>query len=417
MTRRIFATTLTLVSLACAGQAPRKAFPAASPLPLSTPEKEGFSPARLDRMHEGMAELSRGGQRSGAISLIVRNGRIVDWRAWGYRDVEAKLPMERDTICRIYSMTKPITSTAVMMLYEEGRFELSDPVEKYIPELKALRVFEGGTAEDPYLVPPKSPLTIKHLLTHTSGMIYGWGNGPVDQMYRKAELWEAPTLHGFITRLAAVPLTAHPGEKWQYSVSIDVLGYLVEAVSGMPFETYLQQKIFEPLAMKDTHFVVPPEKQGRVAKVYTIKEGKLAANTSVLTRTWPSGGGGLFSTIGDYARFAQMLLNGGQLDGARVLGRKTVELMTANHIGRMDPPHIPGNPGEGFGLGGAVRISLAEGGSLGSIGQFGWSGAASTWFRIDSKEKIAAILFMQHMPVDVAAASKYSTLVYQAVVE
>lgn len=417
MTRRIFATTLTLVSLALAGQATRKPAPAASPLPLSTAEKEGFSPARLERMHEGIAALSRSGQRSGAISLIVRNGRIVDWRAWGYRDVEAKLPMERDTICRVYSMTKPITSTAVMMLYEEGRFELSDPVEKYIPELKALRVFEGGTAEDPYVVPPKSPLTIKHLLTHTSGMIYGWGNGPVDQMYRKAALWEAPTLRDFITRLAAVPLTDHPGEKWQYSVSIDVLGYLVEAVSGMPFEKYLQQKIFDPLGMKDTHFSVPQEKQARVAKVYTLKDGKLATNAAVLNRTWPSGGGGLFSTIGDYARFAQMLLNGGQLDGTRVLGRKTVELMTANHIGDMKPPHIPGDPGEGFGLGGAVRVGVAEAGTLGSIGQFGWSGAASTWFRIDPKEKLAAILFMQHMPMDGAAASKYSTLVYQALVD
>ncbi len=390
---------------------------AAQPLPVSSPEKEGFSPARLERLHRHFESLASSGERPGAITLIVRNGRIVDWRAYGLRDAENRLPMERNTIVHIYSMTKPVTSVAVMMLVEEGKLSLDDRVDKFIPEFKGLKVYKGGTVERPELEDPARPMTVKHLLTHTSGLSYGWGNDNVSALYRKADPLGAPSLKEFIARLAKLPLAFHPGERYEYSVAIDVLGYLVEVVSGEPFDQFVEKRITGPLKMTDTHFRLPDEKRPRLAKIYSRRDGKLVEQRGLQTGGVPYGGMGLYSTIGDYARFAQMLLNGGHLDGVRLLGRKTVDLMMMNHLGHLPKPTIGGDDSTGFGLGGAVRIDPAKAGRPGSEGLFGWDGAASTYFRVDRKEKLALLLFLQWMPFDQATLNLYETLVYQALVD
>lgn len=386
----------------------------AQPLPLSTPEKEGFSPDRLQRVHRYFEQLVSSGERPGAITLIVRNGRIADWRAYGLRDVDNSLPMEKDTIVHIYSMTKPVTSVAVMMLVEEGRLALDDRVEKFIPGFKGMKVYKGGTVERPELEDAARPVTVKHLLTHTSGLSYGWGNDNVSALYRKADPLGAPSLKEFIDRLVKLPLAFQPGERYEYSMSIDVLGYLVEAVSGEPFERFVEKRITGPLKMQDTHFQLPEAKRARLAKIYSRRDGKLVAQRGLETGGVPYGGMGLYSTIGDYARFAQMLVNGGHLDGVRLLGRKTVDLMMMNHLAGLARPTIGGDDANGFGLGGAVRIDAAKSGRPASEGLFGWDGAASTYFRVDRKEKLALLLFLQWMPFDQATLSLYETLVYQA---
>jgi CubicO group peptidase (beta-lactamase class C family) len=389
----------------------------AQPLPLSTPEREGFSKERLGRLHETLARLTKSNKPPGAVSMIVRNGRIVDWQTFGLRDVEGNLPMEKDTICLVYSMTKPITSAAVMMLVEEGKLTLSDRVDRFIPEFKNLKVFKGGTVERPELAAPERPMTVKHLITHTSGLTYGWGNDNVSELYRKAKVFDVGTLKEFIERAAKLPLAASPGEKYEYSISIDVLGYLVEVVSGMPFDRFVQERILNPLKMGDTHFVLPAAKRARLAKIYGLREGKLTAMDGLDAKGVPFGGMGLYSTIADYARFAQMLANGGELDGARLLSRKTVDLMMMNHLAGLARPTTGGDDSDGFGLGGAVRIDPAKAGRPGSVGLFGWDGAASTRFRVDRKEKLVWLLFTQWMPFDSPTLNLFETLVYQALVD
>ncbi|NWF85733.1 MAG: beta-lactamase family protein [Bryobacteraceae bacterium] len=389
----------------------------AQPLPASSPEKEGFSKERLGRLHETLARLTKSNKPPGAVSMIVRNGRIVDWQTFGLRDVEGNLPMEKDTICLVYSMTKPITSAAVMMLAEEGKLTLADRVDRFIPEFKNLKVFKGGTVERPELTAPERPMTVKHLITHTSGLTYGWGNDNVSELYRKAKVFDVGTLKEFIERAAKLPLAASPGEKYEYSISIDVLGYLVEVVSGMPFDRFVQERILNPLKMGDTHFVLPAAKRARLAKIYGLREGKLTAMDGLDAKGVPFGGMGLYSTIADYARFAQMLANGGELDGARLLSRKTVDLMMMNHLAGLARPTTGGDDSDGFGLGGAVRIDPAKAGRPGSVGLFGWDGAASTRFRVDRKERLVWLLFTQWMPFDSPTLNLFETLVYQALVD
>jgi len=346
--------------------------------------------------------------------MVVRNGKIVDVRTYGYRDIERKLPMERDTICGIASMSKTVTSAAVMMLHEEGKFELADPIARYIPELKELKVFTGGTMESPQLAKPKRSPTIRDLLTHTSGMVYGsiyaGQPTPVHQLYEQANLTSSSTLQEFVRKVGTLPLIVEPGTAFHYSVSIDVLGYLVQVTSGMPFDEFLAKRLLDPLQMRDTYFFVPKEKESRVAKLYSWRDGKLNLETPP-PRSAPLGGGGLKSTIDDYARFAQMLANGGELDGVRILSRKTVELMMSDNI-----PGIGGmlDPGYGFGLGGSVHVDVGKSGTLGSKGDFGWMGALSTWYRIDLHEKLVALVFFQHVPIDFAGMARFSTLVYQS---
>jgi CubicO group peptidase (beta-lactamase class C family) len=387
------------------------------PLPVSTPQQQGFSAERLQRLHERLREQTAETKPPGAISMVVRNGHIVDWQTFGYRDAEAKLPMEKDTICHIYSMTKPITSVAIMMLVEEGKLRLDDRADKFIPEFKDLKVYKGGTVDRPILEAPVRPMTIKHLLTHTAGLSYGWGNDNVSALYQKAKVFDVASLQEFIERLAKLPLTASPGDKYEYSVAIDVLGHIVHKVSGQPFDQFVQQRILDPLKMADTHFTLPDAKRPRLAKIYSLRQGKLTAQPGLSTKGVPFGGMGLYSTIGDYARFAQMLANSGQLDGERLLSRKTVDLMMMNHLTMLNPPVRDGDGSEGFGLGGSVRIAPEKSGRPGTVGLFGWDGAASTRFRVDRQENLVYLLFTQWMPFDDATLNRFETLVYQAIAD
>jgi CubicO group peptidase (beta-lactamase class C family) len=288
--------------------------------------------------------------------------------------------------------------------------------------MQQLKVLTGGTADQPRLADPVRPVTVKHLLTHTGGFTYGWGDHPVAVLYNRKRIFENPGLKDFIVKVASLPLLAQPGEVYNYGINTDVLGYLVQVVSGMPFDRFVHARILAPLKMNDTFFEPPPEKLARVAKTYTLKDGRLVENppdglVGKLPPGVPYGGMSLYSTIGDYARFGQMLLNGGQLDGARLLGRKTVELMTVNHLNDLATPHIGGSGAYGFGLGGSVRVDLAKGNIPGSLGQFGWDGAASTYFRMDPQERLLSLVFFQHMPFDTPALELFSTLVYQAMID
>ena len=391
----------------------------AQPLPVSTPEKEGMSTERLGRLHARFDEMVRDGKRAGAITLVMRNGKVVDWKTYGYRDLEKKLPMEKDTICRIWSMSKVVTSVAVMMLVEEGKVMLADPVSKYIPEFKEMKVITGGLAESP-LTTPARPVTVKHLLTHTSGLTYNWGNDTVSELYRRNKIFDVSSLKEFVGKLSKLPLTSQPGERFNYGVNIDVLGYLVEVVSGMPFDKFVESRITGPLRMKDTHFFLPSEKLPRIAKTYSVKNGQLAETTFEAAGNIgpvPFGGMGLYSTIEDYARFGQMLANNGQWNGVRLLGRKTVELMTVNHLNDLKEPSTDATGGYGFGLGGSVHWDIARSKIPGSVGDYGWDGAASTYFRMDPKEKLVALLFQQYMPFDKPNLELFSTLVNQAIVD
>jgi CubicO group peptidase (beta-lactamase class C family) len=360
MTTLRIARSLTKVALAAVVSV-SVAGAADSPLPVVSPEARGFAPERLQRLHERLQEFVARDQHAGISVLIARDGSVVDRQAWGFRDREARLPMEQDTIVRIYSMSKIITTVAVMQLHEQARLRLTDPVEKYFPALAGRQVLTGGTVKRPKLVRAARSVTVKDLLTHTSGYIYPFmfEKGPLDEMYKSAGVTEAPTMDAFIERLAKVPLAHQPGSAFKYGVGIDVAGAIVEKVSGQSLDAYVDEHIVRPLKMVDTGYEVPAAKRGRLARIYTDrKEGGLApveAKELVMTSLdagpmhW--GGAGMFSTIGDYARFGQMLLNGGELDGVRVLGRKSVELMLTNQLTRMTSPTTQFGDGDGFGFG------------------------------------------------------------------
>jgi CubicO group peptidase (beta-lactamase class C family) len=411
-----------------AGQARAKAATApgpASPLPLATPESQGMSRTRLERMHVEVRRLVDEGKHSGIATLVARNGRVVDLYSYGRASLEPDQPMRQDTIFRIYSMSKIVTSVAALILLEEARFKLDDPVGSYLPELAKMKVWTGGTKEKPLLADAQKPITIEHLLTHSSGLIYGFGNAPLDQLYKDAKVEESASLADFVTRVSKLPLAHEPGERWSYGLSTDVVGALVEKVSGQSLGAFFEERIFKPLRMTDTGFSVPEAKRSRLATIYEKGEdGKLKPakpGFAVRPDAGPkleAGGAGLFSTPGDYARFMQMLLNGGELEGARLLSRKTVELMTANHLAHMARPTVSGNDHDGFGLGGSVRIDLARGPLPGSVGEFGWSGAATTRARMDPKEKLLALFFSQHFPNDEHGLYwRLVTLVYSAITD
>ncbi len=397
----------------------------AAPLPLATPESQGISTARLDRLHAEVRRFVDEGKHAGIVTLVARNGRLVDLYSYGKRDIENGLPVQQDTIFRIYSMSKIVTSVAALVLLEDARFRLADAVGDYLPELARMKVMTGGTADKPLLADAQKPITIKDLFTHSSGLIYGFGKAPIDQLYKDAKLEEAASLADFVTRVSRLPLAHEPGARFSYGLSTDVLGALVEKVSGRTLGEFCEERIFRPLRMTDTGFSVPEAKRSRIATIYEKGEdAKLRiAKPGFSVRPEPgpkleSGGAGLFSTIGDYARFMQMLQGDGRLDGTRVLSRKTVELMTANHLGHMERKTTEFNEYEGFGLGGAVRIDLARGNLPGSLGQFGWTGAATTSARIDPKEKLVTLVFAQHLPHDEHRLFwRASTLVYSAIAD
>jgi CubicO group peptidase (beta-lactamase class C family) len=386
-------------------------------LPRAVPEDVGMSTSRLGRIAPVMQGWIDDGKIPCALTMIAREGRLVHFEKFGTQDVATAKPVRFDTIFRIYSMTKPITSIAVMMLYEEGHFQLGTPVSKLIPAFKDMQVYtEGGEA----IVDAEREMTIKHLLTHTSGLIYGgdWDH-PINARYKKANFYGGD-LANMAQELGNIPLLHHPGTAWNYGMSTDVLGYLVEVVSGMPFEEFLKTRIFNPLGMNDTAFSVPDEKAHRYATLYKPAEDggiqviKNAPVSSGPLSFFHSGGAGLQSTAADYLRFCQMLLNDGELDGVRLLGRKTVELIRMNHIS--DDWHPLERTGCGFGLGFAVVTDVAETSSPGSEGTYSWGGIASTTFWIDPVEDLIGILMTQLIG-DSPFHAQFRVLTYQAITD
>lgn len=390
-----------------------------SPLPLGRPRAEGFHPERLQRVFDLVEGTVRAGQHAGAGVLIARHGRLIGVRTFGVRDADTGAPMEPDTICRIYSMTKVVTSVAVLQLVEQGCFTLDAAAAAWLPELREPRVFAGGTAAAPQLVPATNSITVRMLLNHTAGFTYDFFSGsPVHELYRAADLWNSATLDGFMAKVARLPLLAQPGAGYHYGINNDILGVLVQRVSGMPFEEYVARHITGPLKMRDTAFQVPADKRHRLARLHELKDGRLVTTPEILGsyaeagRGIPCGGAGLFSTLGDYARFAQCLLNGGELDGARILGRKTLEL---GRLNTLPPGAYAFNPADGWGLFSALRIDAARGGEPVSEGTFFWSGAATTHFFVDPREQVLALVFCQHVPFDQHGLfSRFRTAVMQA---
>ena len=390
----------------------------------------GFVADRLPRIARHLNGYVDAGKLPGVLCLVSRGGEEAFFHAYGLRDVERGHAMERDTVVRFYSMTKPIASVALMMLYEEGRFQLDDPVSSAIPAWRDLAVFDRGDAERYAVKPPEAPLTIKHLLTHTSGFTYGFaGEHPVDALYRKANLTDG-TLGQMVERLAALPLKFSPGTRWNYGVSTDVCGHLVEHFSGMALDRFVAERIAAPLGMRDSGFAVPAEAADRFAACYQHKapgsyqlQDDPETSRYLSAPTFLSGGGGMVGTIDDYHRFARMLLNKGELDGARLLGRKTVDYMAANHLpgGRdlaaMGQPVFSETPyeGIGFGLGFSVVVSPTAANVLDSVGEFAWGGAASTYFWVDPVEEVIAVFLTQLLPSSTYPIRReLKTLVYQA---
>ncbi|MCY3742607.1 MAG: serine hydrolase [Candidatus Poribacteria bacterium] len=387
-------------------------------LPRVVPEDVGMSTSRLGRITPVMQGYVDAGKIPCALTMIAREGKLVHFEKFGMQDIAAK-PIQFDTIFRLYSMTKPITSIAVMMLYEEGHFQLTTPVSEFVPHFKDMKVYtEDGSA----IVDAEREVTIKHLLTHTAGLIYESDreDHPIDQQYEDADLYGGD-LANMIQKLGDIPLIHQPGDAWKYGMSTDVLGYLVQIVSGMPFETFLKTRIFNPLGMNDTGFSVKVENADRYSKVYEFGEdGELQAIEKVHAATGPlsffhSGGGGLQSTAADYLRFCQMVLNNGELDGVRLLGRKTAELVTMSHV----PPDwlAPKRTGTGFGLGFAVVTDVADTHTVGSLGTCGWGGMASTTFWIDPVEDLIGVFMTQLVGADSPFQAQFRVLTYQALTE
>jgi CubicO group peptidase (beta-lactamase class C family) len=376
------------------------------PLPRAAPEELGFSPACLERLHRALDRTVDDGSHAGYVMLLARDGRIADWRAHGCRDVTTREPLREDDLVRIFSMTKIVTSAAVLMLVEEGRLKLDDPVGRYLPALSFPKVLAGGSAEAPLLVEAERAVTIRDLLTHTSGFTYD-DNAPAALVpaWHLANPFAAGDLDAFVSRAAAVPLAHQPGTVFHYGISTDLLGAVIEKASGRSLDAFFAERIVEPLALVDTGFWVPEEKRGRLALIHQRgPDGRLAVEgffngeRPTATRGLRCGGGGLYSTAADYARFAQMLLEGGTLDGVRVMSRKSVELMTRDHLSPLADPHPMGNRSQGFGLGVRVTTDLGQSPTLGSVGAFGWDGMATTTVQIDPRERLVAIALFQHLP-------------------
>jgi CubicO group peptidase (beta-lactamase class C family) len=397
---------------------------------IATPETQGFSSQRLARINAMIDAYVSAEKLAGVVSLVARRGQVVHVHQAGMAVRERGAPMQEDTIFRIYSMTKPITSVAVLMLMEEGRLRLADPIAAYIPAFEESKVLDTSVDSGVRYAAPVRPPTIRDLLTHTAGLSYGFDDAVyIDQLYQQ-NIWgpwerepTAVSLDWLVATIGKLPLASQPGVKYRYSMSTDVLGGIVQIVSGQPFDQFLHERIFQPLAMVDTAFCVPAEKLLRFAATYGPgDEGGLKLVDGIETSTYarpslcPSGGGGLVSTIGDYLRFAQMLLNKGELEGVRLLGRKTVELMTANHL--PSGVHPFDDPAAGFGLGVSVLMDLGQSSVLGSVGNYGWGGAANTNFWVDPQEEIIGLLMLQYMPSDTyPVVTDFRNQVYQALID
>jgi CubicO group peptidase (beta-lactamase class C family) len=401
---------------------------ASSPLLLSKvlsaakPEDVGMSSERLARMNKAIHAYVDAGRTPGVVTLIARHGKVVHVDAYGKADLTSGRATRADDIFRMYSMTKPITSVALLTLYEEGKFQLTDPLSKYYPAFADVKVLTGtGPGGTMLLDSPRRPITIQDVFRHTAGFTYGFfGGSPLDKMYTDANVL-GKDLDDLMAKLGKLPLAYQPGDRWVYSVAHDVQAALVEKLSGQKFDAFVQQRIFTPLGMEDSMFKIPADKKSRVPGLYTSVKGKLVADTNPLGGAnygdQVFGGYSISTTAGDYALFAQMLLNKGQLNGVRILSPKTVELMATNHLspGAMASADILGR-GTGYGLGVSVLMNPAERGNVGSVGEFGWSGAASTHVLIDPKEDLVAIYCTQLMGGDFSLRAEFATLLYQSIV-
>lgn len=401
-------------------------------LPAAKPESVGLSSERLGRIATVVQRAIDEKHIAGAVTLVARHGHIAWLKAQGMLDREAGRPMQTDAIFRICSMSKPITSLAVMMLYEEGRFLLDDPVANYIPEFRNPKVLVKPAAGQPYTIPATRPITIRNLLTHTSGLTYTW-NPDLGGMYRDAKVADGlvqydGTIGESTKHLASLPLLFNPGERFEYSLGVDVLGYLVEVLSGQTLDQFFRARIFAPLGMKDTEFYIPQDKLNRLAAAYTwypekglqrfpdkpIVEGPFSYSADYPyrgPRKLYSGGAGLCSTAEDYARFGQMMLNGGKAGNTRLISRKTVELMTADQLGKISPD-------QGFGLGFGIDGVKAPLGELGSPGEYNWGGFFYTAFVIDPKEEMITVFMAQLHPAgDLTLQNLFHVLAYQAIID
>jgi CubicO group peptidase (beta-lactamase class C family) len=415
----------------------RKMDPMLAPTPAS-PESAGMSKAALDRLEQHLkSRYIDAGRFPGTQLLVYRRGKIVHSSVQGFADLERKVPVRDDTIFRIYSMTKPITSVAFMMLFEEGRVALDEPVHKYIPEWKDLGVFAAGTAPAFLTRPPSRPMLIVDLLRHTSGLTYAFQQrSNVDAAYRERKIGEivtAGTLETMIADLAKIPLEFSPGEAWNYSVSTDVIGFLIGKISGTPFEQFLKERIFDPLGMNDTGFFVPADKAHRLAACYSAEprdhltlQDDPAESPFLSLPSFVSGGGGLCSTAADYLTFCRALINGGELGGVRLIGPKTLKLMTSNHLpGGRDLPEMSRSlfseasyNGIGFGLGFSITMDSAKTLIAGSAGEYAWGGAATTSFWIDPAEELIAIFMTQVLPSSAYPVRReLRTMVYAAITD
>ena len=399
---------------------------AATDLPGSRPDRVGMSADRLDRITEMTQRYVDEDKLAGVVTLIARDGKIVHFEAVGSRGADDDRPLRKDALFRIYSMTKPVVSAAAMMLYEEGRFHLSDPVTKYVPELEGLDVLVDGKR-----IPSEQTMTVQHLLTHTAGLSYGFNpNDPVDKLYNEAAPLRAKDLDEFAEKLATLPLKFEPGTQWHYSVSVDVLGLVIERISGQTLDVFLQERMFGPLGMADTFFSVPKAKIDRFLPNHSwdrekehlvmFERGRPGAYENV---TMFSGGGGLVSTASDYLRFAEMLRNGGSLDGVRLLSPKTIDYMTQDHlpgsISAFGSGETPAGRGSNFafGLGFGIVADPVRSRVLSSRGEYSWGGAAGTIFWIDPVEDIVAIAMIQLMGSPWPLRSDLKVLVNQSIVE
>lgn len=399
------------------------------------PEDVGLSSQRLARVNAWAQRWVDEGRLPGLTTMVMRHGKIVHFNTCGYADRKRESRMAPDTIVRFYSMTKPLTSVAIMMLYEQGHFQLDDPITRFLPCFKDMRVAVGGMRGKLDTVPAERDITFRDLLTHTSGLTYGFMEAtPVDAQYRDRGVdfqMSDKSLAEVVELAASIPLIAQPGTEWNYSIATDVLGHLVAVISGMPFERFLRDNVTGPLGMVDTDFHVPSEKLRRFAANYTSgADGRLLQiddpekSIFATRRQIASGGGGLVSTAPDYMRFCRMMLNKGELDGTRLLGRKTVELMTTNHLrgdmAEMGQPRFSESSyyGIGFGLGFSVTLDPAKAQILGSPGEYAWGGAASTAFWIDPLEDMAVIMLTQLMPSSTYPIRReLRVLTYQALVD
>ena len=402
---------------------------------IHDPQVVGMDAKRLERIAPIMEGFVRNNQLPGIMTLVQRHGKVVHLGKFGLMDIEAGKPMQEDALFRIYSMTKPIISVAIMMLFEEGKLSLNDPVSKFIPAFKQTKVFAGAEVLGLKLVDQNPEMTVHHLLTHTAGLSYGWFfDSPVEDLYRAAFQRAKPDrtqlLSESVERLAELPLLFQPGTCWRYSMAVDVLGLIIQVVANQPLADFLEERIFQPLGMVDTAFSVPAGKVSRLAQIYTsqalydpipCKPEEVWGLGDVTTPTTiPSGGGGLISTLSDYLAFCSCLLNQGNYDGARLISRKTLAWMTANHM----PPSLmpikagPDTLDHGFGLGFRVTTSLGERRELSSVGEYGWGGAAQTYFWIDPAEEFIGLMMTQHLPLaPYPVQERFRNLAYQAIAD